>query len=101
MVIITSKYVKSLDGVGSQMDEHRKFLDEYYGKSKFLCCGAQSSGGGGVIIADVGIDEARAIMKNDPLSVGGSAEYDFLEFTPHQYDNRFSRQGWGRTFIFD
>jgi|WetSurMetagenome_2_1015567.scaffolds.fasta_scaffold01977_9 uncharacterized protein YciI len=101
MVIITSKYVKSLDGVGSRLDEHRKFLDEYYQKSKFLCCGAQSSGGGGVIIADVGLDEARTIMKNDPLSIDGSAEYDFFEFTPRQCDDRLSRQGWGRTFIFD
>jgi uncharacterized protein YciI len=101
MVIITGKHVKSLDGVGSQLDEHHKFLDEYYRKSKFLCCGAQSPGGGGVIIADVGIDEARAIMKNDPLSVYGSAEYNFLEFTPRHFNDRLSRQGWGRTFIFD
>jgi uncharacterized protein YciI len=101
MVIITCKYVKSLDGVGSQLDEHLTFLDEYYRKSKFLCCGARSPGGGGVIIADVGIDEARAIMKNDPLSVDSSAEYDFLEFTPLHCDDRLSRQGWGRTFIFD
>jgi uncharacterized protein YciI len=101
MVIITSNYVKPLDVIGSVMDEHRKFLDECCRRSKFICCGMQNPGVGGVIIADVGIDEAQTIMKNDPLSVDGSAEYHFLEFTPWRRGERLSRPGWGRTFIFD
>jgi uncharacterized protein YciI len=101
MVIITSRYVKTPDVLGALMDEHEKFLNDYYQKSKFICCGTQQRRAGGVIIADVSIDEAQTIMKNDPLALYGSAEYDFLEFTPAQCDERMSRQGWGRTFIFD
>ena len=101
MVIITSKYVKPLDVTGSLLDEHRKFLDDYYQQSKFICCGTQNQRVGGVIIADVDIDDAQTIMKKDPLSVDGSAEYHFLEFTPDQCDERLLKQGWGRTFIFD
>jgi uncharacterized protein YciI len=100
MVIITGKYVKPPDVIRSLLDEHRMFLDDYYRKSKFLCCGTQT-GAGGVIIADVDIDEARMIMGKDPLCRDGSAEYHFLEFTPSRCDDRLSRQGWGRTFIFD
>lgn len=101
MVIITSNYVKPPDTISSLMDEHRKFLDDYCRRFKFICCGIQNPGVGGVIIADVGIDEARTIMKKDPLSMDGSAEYHFLEFTPWQVGERLPRRGWGRTFIFD
>jgi uncharacterized protein YciI len=96
MVIITSKYVKPQDVLGSLLGEHEKFLHDYYQMSKFICCGTQQTRGGGVIIANVGIEEAQSIMKKDPLALDGSAEYHFLEFTPVQCDERLSRRGWGR-----
>lgn len=101
MVIITSTYVKPLEVIDALSDEHRKFLDDYCQQSKFICCGPQNPRVGGVIIADVGIDEARTIMQKDPFSIDGSAEYHFLEFTPGKGGERLGRQGWGRTFIFD
>jgi hypothetical protein len=43
-----------------------------------------------LILANVGIDEARAIMKKDPFTIHGASEYQFIEFTPGKYDERFA-----------
>jgi uncharacterized protein YciI len=90
MVIITSKYVKPLDVIDSLLADHRKFLDDQYRQSKFIFSGPQIPRVGGAILANVGIDEARAIMKKDPFTIHGAAEYNFIEFTPGKYDERFS-----------
>ena len=90
MVIITSRYVKSLDVIDSLLVDHRKFLDDQYRQSKFIFSGPQIPRVGGAILANVGIDEARAIMKKDPFTIHGAAEYHFIEFTPGKYDERFS-----------
>jgi uncharacterized protein YciI len=89
MVIITSKYVKPLDVIDSLLADHRKFLDDQYKQSKFIFSGPQNPRVGGVILANVGIDEARAIMKKDPFTIHGASEYQFIEFTPGKYDERF------------
>jgi uncharacterized protein YciI len=90
MVIITSKYVKPLDVIDSLLADHRKFLDDQYKQSKFIFSGPQNPRVGGLILANVGIDEARAIMNKDPFTIHGAAEYQFIEFTPGKYDERFS-----------
>jgi len=90
MVIITSKYLKPLDVIDSLLADHRKFLKEYYNQSKFICSGPQNPRVGGAIIANVGIDEAREIMKKDPFTIHGAAEYSFVEFTPGSHDERFA-----------
>ena len=51
---------------------------------------AQNPRVGGLILANVGIDEARAIMKKDPFTIHGASEYQFIEFTPGKYDERFA-----------
>ena len=84
MVIITSKYVKPLDVIDSLLADHRKFLDDQYKQSKFIFSGPQNPRVGGLILANVGIDEARAIMNKDPFTIHGAAEYHFIEFTPGQ-----------------
>jgi len=80
MVIITSKYVKPLDVIDSLLADHRKFI----------CSGPQNPRVGGAIIANVGIDEAREIMKKDPFTIHGAAEYSFIEFIPGSHDPRFA-----------
>ncbi len=90
MVIITSKYVKPLDVIDSLLADHRKFLDDQYKQSKFIFSGPQIPRVGGLILANVGIDEARAIMKKDPFTIHGASEYNFIEFTPGKYDERFA-----------
>jgi uncharacterized protein YciI len=90
MVIITSKYVKPLEVIDSLLADHRKFLDDQYKQSKFIFSGPQNPRVGGLILANVGIDEARAIMNKDPFTIHGAAEYNFIEFTPGKYDERFA-----------
>jgi uncharacterized protein YciI len=90
MVIITSKYVKPLDIIDSLLADHRKFLDDQYKQAKFIFSGPQNPRVGGLILANVGIDEARAIMNKDPFTIHGAAEYNFIEFTPGKYDERFA-----------
>jgi len=90
MVIITSRYVKPLEVIDSLLADHRKFLDDQYKQSKFIFSGPQIPRVGGLILANVGIDEARAIMKKDPFTIHGAAEYNFIEFTPGKYDERFA-----------
>ena len=90
MVIITSRYVKPLEVIDSLLVDHRKFLDDQYKQSKFIFSGPQIPRVGGLILANVGIDEARTIMKKDPFTIHGAAEYNFIEFTPGKYDERFA-----------
>ena len=90
MVIITSKYTKPLEVLDSLLADHRKFLSEYYRQGKFIVSGPQNPRVGGVILANVGIDEARAIMQKDPFTIHGCSEYSFIEFTPGSHDPRFA-----------
>ena len=91
MVIILGKYTKPLEVIDALISEHRKFLDEFYKKSKFICSGPQDPRIGGVIVANVeSVDEARQIMEGDPFHVNGAAEYQFIKFVPLKCDERFS-----------
>jgi len=90
MVIITSRYTKPLEVIDSLLADHRKFLAEYYRQEKFIVSGPRNPRVGGAILANVGIDEAREIMKKDPFTIHGAAEYSFIEFTPGSHDPRFA-----------
>jgi uncharacterized protein YciI len=91
MVIILGKYTKPLEVIDALLADHRKFLDTFYKKSKFICSGPQDPRVGGVIVANVeSVDEARQIMKNDPFYLNAAAEYQFIEFSPVKRDDRFS-----------
>ena len=39
MVIILGRYIKPLEVIDALLAEHRKFLDEFYKKSKLICSG--------------------------------------------------------------
>lgn len=90
MVIITSKYLKPLEVLDALREEHRAFLAVHYKQQKLICSGPQNPRVGGAIIASVGIDEAREIMKHDPFVIHGAAVYSFIEFTPRSFDPRFA-----------
>jgi len=91
MVIILGKYTKPLEVIDALIVEHRKFLDEFYKRSKFVCSGPQDPRVGGVIVSSVeSIDEAKEIMKCDPFNINGAAEYQFIKFLPLKCDERFS-----------
>ena len=91
MVIILGKYVKPLEVIDAFLVGHRKFLDQLYKESEFICSGPQDPRVGGVIVANVdSVDEARQIMKDDPFYINGAAEYQFIKFLPVKSDKRFS-----------
>ncbi len=91
MVIILGKYTKPLEVIDALLVEHRKFLDEFYTKAKFVCSGPQDPRVGGVILANVeSVDEARRIVQKDPFYMNGAAEYQFIKFQPLKCDDRFS-----------
>lgn len=90
MVLILVRYVKPIEVIDRLLAEHRKFLDENYNQSRFICSGPQIPRTGGVILANVGSsDEARKIMEKDPFYTNGAAEYQFIEFSPVKFDERF------------
>ena len=91
MIIILGKYTKPPEVIDALIVEHRKFLDDLYKESKFICSGPQDPRVGGVILANVeSIDEAREIMKGDPFHINQAAEYQFIKFLPLKCDERFS-----------
>ena len=91
MVIMILKYVKPLEEIDRYLAAHREFLDANFKQKKFICSGRQNPRVGGVIISNVdGIDEAKAIAQKDPFAVNKVAEYEFIEFIPGKYDERFA-----------
>lgn len=101
MVIITSTYVKPLTVIDALLADRRKFLDECHRESKFLYWGARNPRDGEAMIADVDIDEARALVKKDPLFIAGAAEYQFVEFTPGRSNEGLFWEQRVPTHIFD
>lgn len=101
MVIITSTYLKPLTVIDALIADHRRFLVECHRQSKFIYSGSQSPRIGEAIVADIGIDEARAIVKKDPLSIAGAADYQFVEFTPGRSNEGLFWQDRGPAYIFD
>ena len=91
MVVITSNYIKPLEVIDTLVAEHRQFLDKCYQKKIFICSGPQIPRIGGVLIANVAsVDEAREVMKDDPFTINEAVEYQYFEFNPTKYDDRFS-----------
>ncbi len=91
MVLIISQYVKPIEAVDAMLAQHREFLDCCYQQSKFIFSGPQVPRVGGIIMANVtSINEARQIMEKDPFHVNGISEYQYIEFSPVKYDDRFS-----------
>lgn len=90
MVIITLKYIKPLAAIDALVADHRKFLDDCYQQGKFICSGPQNPRVGGIILANLGLAEAQAIVKSDPFYTNQAAAYEFVEFSPVKYDERFA-----------
>ena len=90
MVIMMVNYVKPMEEVDQFLLQHRVFLDEYFKRKIFICAGRRKPPVGGIIFANVGsIDEAKAIAQEDPFAINKVAEYEFIEFSPVKYDERF------------
>lgn len=86
MYIILLKFIKPHDEVEKQVLAHREFLDKYYELQKFICSGRRSTNEGGVIICSASnLNEAEAIIKEDPFYINEIAQYEIIEFSPTKY----------------
>ena len=91
MVIMILKYVKPMEEVDKHLAPHRAFLDGCYKQKKLICSGRQKPPVGGVLVANVeSMDEAKAIAQEDPFAINKVAVYEFIEFSPTKYDERFA-----------
>ncbi|MDR3589040.1 MAG: YciI family protein [Negativicutes bacterium] len=90
MIIIMGKYLKPLEEIDALLVDHRKWLDDGLKAEKFICAGARDPRIGGIIVADLSLDEAREIVKKDPFYINEAVEYEFFKFLPGKFDPRFS-----------
>lgn len=90
MLVITSKYLKSMDLVEKHLLEHRAFLDVYYKIGIFIASGRKTSGDGGVILAKGATKEQiEKILAEDPFSREGISKYEIAEFSPNRVAEGF------------
>ena len=87
MLIALSTYLKPLNEVDLYRDDHRSYLKELIAKDKLLVSGRQNPPVGGVLIFKIASKEAvEQLLKEDPFTKAGVAEYKIIEFKPLQYD---------------
>jgi uncharacterized protein YciI len=88
LIIVTLTYKKELSFVDHYLEDHIKFLDEYYKKNKFLVSGRRANRVGGVIVViNSSLQEAQSIMKQDPFYKNKIADYEYTEFSPSKFQN--------------
>ena len=81
MIIVVLTYIKPLAEIDAHLPAHIKFLDEHYASKQFLASGKRDNRIGGIIIVlSDSIDEAQAIMSQDPFYIHNLASYDYLKF---------------------
>ncbi|MFF7633521.1 YciI family protein [Kitasatospora sp. NPDC008050] len=81
MFILELTYIAPIERVDAALAEHNAWLDAHYASGIFLASGRKVPPDGGVIIA-VGEDRAKIeeIVRSDPFTVAGVAEYTIAEF---------------------
>ncbi len=90
MIIIINKYLKPLEEVDKELENHKIFLKKYYDKKVFICSGRQNPRTGGLIITNLkDKEEAQRIIEEDPFFVEGIASYVFIEVLPTMYQEEF------------
>jgi len=90
MFVILVNYVKPLTEIDSNLEAHRRFLDEGYAAGYLLASGPRVPRTGGILLAQApSIDELKAYLSRDPFNEAGVAQYEVLEFDPKKTDPRF------------
>ncbi|MCY6958674.1 YciI family protein [Clostridium brassicae] len=90
MFILLLKYIKSVEEVDKELENHIKYLDKYYSFGKFICSGRRNPRIGGVILCkSESKEEVKDIIKEDPFYVNKIAEYEIIEFLPTKYVEGF------------
>lgn len=83
MFVFLSEYQKPLEEVDEHREAHLAFLAGLNEQGRILISGRRSPPAGGVVVIDAAdLDEAKAIMAEDPFAKAGVAVYEAYEFTP-------------------
>ncbi len=83
MYIIDLKYVKEIEEIEKNLQEHRVFLDRYYQTGVFLMSGRKEPRTGGIILAKAPDKETiERIITEDPFYKAGVVQYTITEFIP-------------------
>ncbi|MEM9242760.1 MAG: YciI family protein [Pseudomonadota bacterium] len=89
MIIAELTYKKSLDEVNKFLEEHRKFLDNYYSQGIFIASGPKYPRDGGIILAMTDKDNMMRIIKEDPFYCQEIADYKVVQFEANKYSRTF------------
>jgi len=90
MFILLLKYLKPMEEVEKELENHIRYLDKYYSLGRFICSGRRNPRIGGVIICrSENEKEVKEILKEDPFYSKKIAEYEIVEFSPTKYTEGF------------
>jgi len=90
MVLIIVNYTKPIEVIDELLTEHRKFTNNACKEGKFIFTGPRKTRTGGFVVTGLSAEEAKEFVKDDPFYFNQAADYEFIEFTPVTYDDRFA-----------
>jgi len=91
MFIVELTYKKSIEQIDKYLTEHRAFLDTCYKNNYFVASGPKNPRTGGIIISQLkNRVQLENILKQDPFSIHGLADYEIIEFNPIKYHANFA-----------
>jgi uncharacterized protein YciI len=83
MFVFISEYQTPLDEVDQVREEHLAFLAGLNEQGRILISGRRNPPVGGIVVIDAeDLEQAKAIMSEDPFARAGVAKYEAYEFTP-------------------
>lgn len=90
MFILSLKYIKPLEEVEKELQNHVQYLEKYYSLHKFICSGRRNPRIGGIILCNAkNMEEVNTIINEDPFYINKIAEYEIVEFLPTKYADGF------------
>jgi uncharacterized protein YciI len=92
MFILLSKYIKPVEEIDKELQNHFIYLHKYYSLGKFVCSGRRNLRIGGVILCkSENEEEVKEILKEDPFYSKKIAEYEIVEFAPTKFAEGFEK----------
>lgn len=81
MIIVTATLKKPMQEILAKLDEHNKFLDNYFARSKFLASGLfEDKTGGIILVMSDSIEETKNIIKEDPFYIHDLVDLSYTFF---------------------
>ena len=83
MFVFVSEYQRPLEEVDQHREAHLAFLAGLNEQGRILISGRRNPPVGGVVVIDADdLEQAKAIMAEDPFATSGVARYEPYEFNP-------------------